>query len=505
MTALLAAGAIRAPIQTSSGPVTGIRGRDSRVAVFKGLPYAAPPIAERRWRAPEPPASWNKVRQADHFPNACIQDIVKEHKPWTYEFMAHEGISEDCLYLNVWTAARNAKAKLPVLVYIHGGAFREGSGAVPTYDGEGLAKKGVVVVTINYRLGLLGFFAHPELTKESLHGASGNYGLLDQVAALQWVHANIAKFGGDPGRVTIAGQSAGSMSVHALVASPLTKGLFQRAIAESGGSTISGGMSRKREDAEQAGVKFAASKGAKTIAQMREMSPDDLGATGNTGFSVIVDGYLLPASIPEIIGRGSQNDVPILTGGNADEGGASPNPEVKLETFRQQAKQRHGDSAAEFLKLYPAGSDAEAAKASNDAARDQQRVSTHLWALQRAKTSKTPAFTYFWNHVLPGPDAARYGAFHSSEIPYAYNALAMSDRPFTADDRRIAEQMSSYWANFAAKGDPNGKHLPQWRAVSQGDAVTLQIGDQTSMIPIAGSAEKLDFWRHVLLHPRPGR
>lgn len=239
---LLMAGAAAVPlsgatrsVRTRSGVLDGVPGRNPEVTVFKGIPYAAPPIGELRWKAPEPAASWQDVRHADAFGPNCMQNIVQERKPWTYEFMAHGAVSEDCLYLNVWTTARGGDRR-PVFVYIYGGGFTEGSGSVPVYDGEGLAKKGLVVVTFNYRVGPFGFLAHPELTKESGRNASGNYGLLDQVAALQWIHDNIAAFGGDAGRVTIAGQSAGGMSVLALIASPLAKGLFHRAIDQSGGA-----------------------------------------------------------------------------------------------------------------------------------------------------------------------------------------------------------------------------------------------------------------------------
>ena len=234
------AAAIKQPVKVEGGMVSGVPGKDASVTTFKGVPFAAPPVGSLRWREPQPVVAWLGVRQADKFSASCIQNIVAEHKPWTYEFMTHTGISEDCLYLNVYTAAKSATEKRPVYVFIHGGGFTEGSGAVPVYDGEGLAKKGLVVVTINYRLGVLGLMAHPELSQESGHHVSGNYGLLDQIAALRWVHENIGRFGGDVSRVTIAGQSAGAMSVHDLTASPLAKGLFQRAIAESGGSSIGG-------------------------------------------------------------------------------------------------------------------------------------------------------------------------------------------------------------------------------------------------------------------------
>jgi para-nitrobenzyl esterase len=481
-------GAARQPAaKVAGGELSGIAGRNPAIRVFKGIPYAAPPVGELRWRAPRPPAAWQGVRQADKFGPACPQTIVTEKKPWTYEFMAHDAVSEDCLFLNLWTPAKTG-AKLPVFVYIHGGAFVEGSGSVPAYDGEGLASKGVVAITLNYRLGVLGFLTHPELSRESGYGASGNYGVLDCVAALRWIHDNVAAFGGDPARVTIAGQSAGGTAVHALVASPLAKGLFRAAIAESGGSAL-GGIRTKLADAEQEGVRFAGLKGAASLEALRAMSAEQLlaPAAGARRFGVVVDGHLLPASIDEIVAQGKQNDVPFLTGGNADEGGASPNPSTDAAAFESQAKQRFGEDSAAFLALYPVA-------ASNDAARDQLRMSISSWAQARLKTSKAKIYTYFWNHVPPGPDASRYGAFHTSEVPYALNSLAMSDRPFTDVDRKIAATMSSYWVNFARTGNPNGKGLPVWPTVSEKPDSTMQIGDPTAAIPLTGSEGKKEFW-----------
>jgi para-nitrobenzyl esterase len=251
-----------APVRTASGLISGVAGADPSVTAFKGIPFAAPPVGDLRWRAPQPAARWQGTRKAEQFSDSCIQKIVPERKPWTAEFMAHNQVSEDCLYLNVWTAAKSAADKRPVLVWFYGGGYNEGSTAVPVYDGEELARKGLVVVTVNYRVGLFGFLAHPDLSKESEHNASGNYGTLDQIAALQWVRQNISAFGGDPGRVTIAGQSAGASSVHNMTASPLAKGLFHRAIAESGSAVAANSRVPGIREAEQAGVKFAASKGA---------------------------------------------------------------------------------------------------------------------------------------------------------------------------------------------------------------------------------------------------
>ena len=463
------AAAISQPVKVDGGLVSGVADRDPSIVAFKGIPFAAPPVGDLRWRAPKPVVPWQGVRSADKFSASCIQNIVAERKPWTYEFMAHGDISVDCLYLNIWTGAKQPAEKRPVYVYLYGGGFSEGSAAVPVYDGVGLAKKGLVVVTINYRVGVLGFLAYPELTRESDHRASGNYGLLDQLAALEWVHENIARFGGDPSRVTIAGQSAGGMSVHALTASPLAKGLFQRAIVESGGSSVDKvGITltaRGLAEAEADGQKFAGSKGAKSLKDLRAMSWQKLTEAGPGGpsgpglrFAPIVDGYLLPAPVRDIFAQGKQNDVVTLTGANKDElgGFGPPQGPVTAESFRKQAQQRFGAEANEFLTLYPAATDEEAKLAQSQSVRDRALVSMYLWGRDRSKAAKTKVYEYLWDHALPGPDAQRFGAFHTSEVPYVMNTLYMSDRPFTDADRKIADRMSSYWANFAATGDPNG-------------------------------------------------
>jgi para-nitrobenzyl esterase len=511
------------PVKVTGGLVSGAPGRDTSVTAFKGIPFAAPPTGQRRWQPPAPVAPWQGVRAATAFGPSCIQTIVQERKPWTYEFMAHNEISEDCLHLNVWTGAKSASERRPVFVYIYGGGFNEGSTAVPVYDGEGLAKKGVVVVTANYRVGILGFFVHPELTKESPNHASGNYGLLDQVAALRWIRENIAAFGGDPNRVTIAGQSAGGMSVHSLIASPLAKGLFHRAIVQSGGSSVGGGgitlRSQALADVEANGVKFAEAKGAASLAALRAMTWQKLveplpapaagagGAPGGGGlrFSTIVDGYMLPAPAREVVAQGKHNDVPVLTGANLGElgGMTAPTAPVTVASFTERARRTYGPMADEYLKLYPAANDEQAAKAQAESGRDQALVSMYLWARERAKTSKTPAYTYLWDHTLPGPDADRYGAFHTSEVPYVLNTLYMSDRPFTEKDRAIADTLSSYWANFVTNGNPNGKGLPAWAPVGA-DHVVMEVGDKTAVVPLTGDPARFAFFEKFLLQP-PGR
>jgi para-nitrobenzyl esterase len=510
------AGSLRQPVKVTGGLVSGVPGKDASIVAFKGIPFAAPPVGGRRWQVPAAVTPWQGVRKAEAFGASCMQSIVQERKPWTYEFMAHNEISEDCLSLNVWTGAASAKERRPVFFYIYGGAFSEGSGAVPVYDGEALARKGVVVVTANYRVGVLGFLAHPELSRENAGKGSGNYGLFDQVAALEWVRDNIAAFGGDPGRVTIAGQSAGGMSVHYLIASPLAKGLFHRAIVQSGGSTVSrtgitvGG--RGLADAEAEGRRFAEARGAHSIAELRAMTWQALteapapGAGGAAPpairFSPIVDGYLLPAPVGQVVAQGHQNDVPILTGANTGELGGLSGPQgpVTKDAFVARARRQYGAMADEFLALYPASTDEQAAAAQAESSRDSALVSMFLWAKQRQKTSRTPAFTYLWDHALPGPDADRYGAFHSSEVPYFMNTLSMSDRPFADADRRIADMMSSYISNFVKTGNPNGRGLPRWDPVGAKPEV-MEVGDRTAPVPVVADPAKLAFFERFLGTP----
>lgn len=491
------AAAISQPVKIETGLVSGIPGADPSITAFKGIPYAQPPVGDLRWRAPRLPAAWQGVRKADQFGNSCIQNIVEKRDPWTYEFMAHNEISEDCLFLNVWTAAKAAGEKRPVLMFIHGGGFTEGSAAVPVYEGEALARKGLVVVTLNYRLGVLGFLAHPELTKESDRNASGNYGLLDQVAALEWIKKNIAAFGGDPGRVTIAGQSAGAGSVHALTASPLAKGLFVGAIADSG-SSVGGAPPMTLAEAEANGVKFAESKGARSLKELRALPWKQVwnGPLGGAPpapapfqFRPIVDGYLLPASIPDIFAQGKQNDVVTLTGMNYREG----NGTLPAEGYEEEARKRYGAMAGEFLKLYPAAASAA------DSAREQGMVSMYLWAANRAKTAKTKVYTYLWDHPLPGPDAAKFGPFHTSELPYFFNNLK-ANRPFTDVDRKIADTLSNYWVNFATHGDPNGKGQPAWTAFATNSKTTMEIGDRMMSRPLP-DAIKFAFFEQFLTKP----
>jgi len=478
-------------VTTAGGQLAGTSGRDAGVRVFKGIPFAAPPVGPRRWKAPEPAVSWSGVRAADRFAPACMQNVAGARLPWTEEFMHQGAVDEDCLYLNVWTAG--AGARRPVLVYIYGGGFNEGSGSVAIYDGEALAKKGLVVVTFNYRVGVFGFLAHPDLAAESPHAASGNYGLLDQVAALRWIQENIAAFGGDPANVTIAGQSAGAMSVYLLTASPRTRGLFHRAIVQSGpgglasfGVASSRNLAQSRTVAAQAGAAFAKARGAASLADLRARPARELLAPAAGAppvrFSPVIDGWLLTDDVDTVYTTGRQQDVPLLTGMNADEGSASPGyGTATAAAFRDQARTRFGEKAEQFLRLYPAGSDADAGRAQVRSARDGALVSLQQLAAQRAATAKTPAYLYYFEHAIPWPEHPQFGAFHTSEVPYVFNNLALLKRPWTPVDRRLAEQTSSYWARFARTGSPNGPGLPTWPAFTPAAPAVMVLGDSPSV------------------------
>lgn len=514
-----------APVQVESGLVSGIAGRDPAITVFKGVPYAAPPIGDLRWRAPARPAAWDGVRAANRFGAACPQP--------TPEMSAGAAMSEDCLTLNIWAPPATAE-KRPVYVWIYGGGFIGGTGSAPEFDGEGLARKGVIVVTFNYRVGVMGFLATPELSRESGHGASGNYGIQDDIAALQWVQRNIAAFGGDPAKVTIGGQSAGAGSVGFLSTSPLAKGLFRAAIAESHAryprDTELRYLSvswRPLKSAEAAGVHYADAHGGHTLAQLRAMpwqdlvkgsnTIDDSVETGSTGkpplFRPVVDGWVIPHNYNDAFAAGTQNDVLYVAGNNRDETGAVPETafaglrantarpragmpptSVTLAAYVANARRKFGPLTANFLRLYPATTGQEAALQNNASARDNSRISTYLWGTLWAKRAKQPIYTYFWTHAPPGASHDTRGAYHGSEINYAFGNLYGTDRPWTDEDRRIAQTMSSYWANIIATGDPNGTGLPEWPAYDPRKPQVMELGDHFAPIPIA-SPDKVAFWK----------
>ncbi len=476
-------------VLTKSGLLKGAVNESQTVAIFKGIPYAAPPVGDLRWREPQPLVSWQGVRDASSFGASAIQ-LNNRRLPWTDEYMIPAGTSEDCLFLNVWTPAATSSENLPVLVWIHGGGLREGSGSIALYDGEELAKKGIVVVTINYRVGVLGFLAHPWLTSESAHKASGDYGFLDQVAALNWVKENIAAFGGNPQKVTIAGQSAGSRSVHMLTASPLAKGLFNGAAVFSGASIGRLIGVKTLAEAEEAGVKFAESKGAKSLAELRAIAPADLIAD----FGITIDGWYLPDSPVNIFKNGQQNDVPTIAGLVADEGSSADGyGKTTKDEFVKKAKETYGDKSGEFLSLYPASSDQEAGLMSIAAAREKGRFDLYEWAKFRAETAKTPAFTYYFERGIPWPEHPEFGAHHTSDVTYWFKNLKKLDRPWTEADSLFAENVTSYLIDFVKTGDPNSDAIPVWPTFDGSRKETLNLGLDIHVIPVA-SAEKLKFF-----------
>jgi para-nitrobenzyl esterase len=456
---------IRDVITVAEGRLLGGPGEDPALTVFKGIPFAAPPVGPLRWQPPQPAQPWTGVRKADTFGPSAMQEDRRSYGPWTEEYMFGNAMSEDCLTLNIWTPAKTADERRAVFVYIHGGAYYGGSGEIKVYDGEGLAKKGVVVVTINYRVGVFGFLAHPELTAESPHRASGNYGLMDQIAALRWVRRNIAAFGGDPERVTIGGQSAGAGSVHHLLVSPEARGLFHRAIAQSGPWRRSAN-SPTLTQAEAEGQKFSRAIGAGSLGELRALSAAELLARylkNNTPTRPIVDGWIVPDQVTAVHERGEQIDVPLLTGWTADEGSFMSGYGVATAAdIAAQAERHFGARAAEALALYPMTSDADAGEVAKQFARDTTRADLLGWTNLRARTGRAKDWGYSFDRAIPWPQHPEYQAFHSGDLPYTFNNLRQLDRPWTEIDRRLADLVSTYWVNFIERGDPNGPGLPPW-------------------------------------------
>jgi para-nitrobenzyl esterase len=453
------------PIQIDSGKVLGVLTTDQKVIAYKGIPFAALPVGDLRWRPPQPVAKWTRTFDASNFGPHCIQfggypDMVF-HDP---------GPSEDCLTLNVWAPADAKPQKkspgLPVMVWIYGGGFTTGGTSENRQDGQFLAHHGVIVVSMNYRLGIFGFMALPELTAESANHASGNYGLMDQTAAIAWVHRNITAFGGDPTNITIFGQSAGSMSVSAQMASPLAKGLIAKAIGESGAEFPGGGRDMATlNQAEQTNAAWAERAfGSSTLLYLRHLSADELVQKATVRFGPDIDGYFLPDSVPNIYAVGNQAHIPVLGGWVANE--SRPTGMPTAASFTAQAQQEFGANTPAFLALYPATTNAEALQSANDYARDRFiAYSTWAWLEAHVKTGNAPVYRYFFTLASPGDrnHTVAQGAFHSDDIEYVFGALdsrpEMAIRP---EDRTLSEQMGQYWTNFAKTGDPNGPGLPHW-------------------------------------------
>jgi len=488
-----------APVRVQQGLVQGTS--EDGLTVYRGIPFAAPPVGDLRWRAPQPAASWDGVRQATKFGSSPIQGA-----------RTGTDMSEDCLYLNVWSPAKSAGDHIPVLVWIYGGGFTAGFTSDPSYNGANLAKKGVVLVSINYRVGQLGFLAHPELSAENPNHVSGNYGLLDQIAGLQWVKKNIAAFGGDPNKVTIFGESAGGISVSMLCASPLAKGLFEGAISESGGSfgpprptTFPGENLKRLADAERGGEAFAKSAGASSIAELRKLAPDKLPASrGLGGAWPIIDGWVIPDDQYKLYSAAKYNDTPILVGYNSDEG-ASFSPPKTPEDYIARTKARYGKFADDLLQAYPAGSNT-VLKTARDLARDTAfGWHTWIWARLAAEKGKSKVFYYYFDQHPEYPEGsprAGYGSPHGSEVAYVFEHLNARSPQTTKTDLEISDAMSTYWVNFAKHGDPNGEGVPAWPAFSDRKPQVMYFSRTSHVgpVPSADSLKVLDgyfAWRRT--------
>lgn len=477
-------------VKTKLGTIEGI-GDTSGIKKFLGVPYAQPPIDDLRWKAPQPVHAWKNTLKATHFGPRAMQRAL-----YADQVFRSNKISEDCLYLNVWSPNLKPGTKLPVLVYFYGGGFNTGDGSEPRYDGESMARKGIVVVTVNYRLGIFGFLSHPQLTAESPVHSSGNYGLLDQHAALEWVHQYINSFGGDPSQITIAGESAGAASVCAQMATPLSKGLFVRAIAESGSNFVLDGVASLSKG-EDNGVKLMKAAGAGSIADMRKIPADQLmqlTAQPDLGhFPIVVDGYFFPKSPIEIFTHGLQMDVPLLAGWNSAEvnyhsllGKAEPTP----ENYATAVKQLYGDRADEILAAYHADNHAEVKQVATDLASDRFIVyATWKFIFLHSITNGHPVYRYYFTHKLPdktNPDAneeALLGAPHASEIQYAMGNLRLnSDYAWTADDYRTSSTMQAFFANFIKTGNPNGPALPHWFGLQSSIPKVMVIDTESQSI-----------------------
>jgi para-nitrobenzyl esterase len=497
--------------QTANGTIVGVT-LPSGVKAFRGVPFAAPPVRENRWRPPQPVKSWTGERKADRFADQCMQARV-----FGDMMFRNDGNSEDCLYLNVWMPA-NARAgsAMPVLVYYYGGGFVAGDGSEPRYDGESMAKRGIVVVTMSYRLGVFGFFSHPELTAESPHHASGNYTLMDQAAALQWVRDNIARFGGDPKRVTIAGESAGSFAVSAQMASPMARDLIAGAIGESGAFFSTTLTTPSRDSTEKVGVSFAQKIGAPNLAALRALSAMELleasGRPGVPRFSANVDGYFFPDLPANIFLSGKQAKVPLLAGWNSEEMNArallqeTPN----AENVKAMLTRLFPNKADEAAKVFPASTPDEALQSVTDLASDRFiGFSTWKWLDGHAKTSGKPVYRYLYARPRPAPVEAGVtanlaggvtrgaantppppparGAVHSAEIEYAMGNLALNKVfAWTDDDRKVSQTMQAYFENFIKTGNPNGQGVPNWpmgAVDASGNAQRIRIDVETKAEP----------------------
>jgi para-nitrobenzyl esterase len=503
--ALAAAGqaAITGNVKTAGGLISGTTGKIEGVTVFKGIPFAAPPVGALRFADAQPPKPWSGVRDGSKYGDVCIQPVGRGRLNLATDLPNSPKQSEDCLTLNVWTTAKAPSDKRAVMVWLYGGAYAEGGGNMPFAEGDALAKKGVIVVTLNYRTGAFGFLSHPELTAESKHHASGNQALSDAIAALQWVKANIAKFGGDPNNVTVFGQSAGACMSAALVGSPAAKGLFKRAISESGAwGGLTPAKMQTRENAEKATVASADKLGAKSLADLRALPADKL--MGIRAQGIIVDGWIAPEDFAKTFAEGRQNVVDVLAGSNGDEGASfafGNAPPMTAEKWKSSAPQRWKDLADQGLKAYPADTDEQAAAAATKPFTDGLNFYAQYYASLQAKLGKN-GYVYQFIHRPPADPGKKPLASHASELAYVFQSLNElreipdSSSPELAsknpDDIKLADQISSYWVNFAKTGNPNGAGLPAWSKVTEmkpGEAMLLEANDKSAKGPALTQAQ----------------
>jgi para-nitrobenzyl esterase len=504
------------PVRTDTGLLAPAANSPEGVRVFRGIPFGAPPVGPLRWKAPQPVARWDGVRKADQFGPVCVQPKGVGRLNVSVDMPDSPRADEDCLYLNVWTAAARATERRPVMVWIFGGAYTEGAGSSRHNDGEALARKGAVLVTFNYRLGPFGFFSHPELTKESGHNASGNYAVMDALAALTWVQKNIAAFGGDPANVTIFGESAGASLSAGLVGSPLAKGLFRRAISESGAwMGLSMAPMRSLASAEAPGGRGTSPMMALRLAELRAKSTDEIGK-GLRGAGMIADGWVIPEDLSLTFAAGRQNSVDVLIGSNKDEGSFILRGPT-TEQWTSRVRGRWGDLADAYLKLYPAGSDAEAARSSEAAFRDEMAWHMRLYAQAQAKLGKQ-AYLYYFTHEPPvDPGKPNLRATHTAEIPYVFNNLKAvrvfpdGSSPELASaseaERKLADIVSSYWVNFARAGNPNGKGLAPWPAYrDKATGRAMILGDtQQAMDENTTDTVKWDLYDQLYAKQQPAK
>jgi len=447
--------------ETQFVKVSGMLTPDGKIKVFKGIPFASPPVGDLRWKRPIPPTPWKDVKVCTTFSASPMQPKPAPFFVWSEEYLIPtEPISEDCLYLNVWTSNQENKKKKPVLVWIYGGGFSSGGSACPIYDGEAFAREDIVFVSINYRVGIFGFYAHHEIDKNNDGLGSGNFGILDQIEALKWVKKNIANFGGDPENVTIAGQSAGSMSVNCLVATPLAKGLFNKAIAESGANFTRGNTSK--DQAVEASDKYALLFGKSTLEEMRKIPAEELLKKTAGIRGIYVDRIVLPEHVLDIFLNKNENKVTLLTGWNQDEGISMGKPK-DAASFTNEMKVQYKANAEKLLNFYPGRSDQEAAASQKNLARDMTfGMQNFAWSNIAVKNG-SKVFVYRFKKLVPEDKVgSKYSAFHTGEVPYAYNNLKFVNRPFTNADHALAKTMSQYWINFIKTGNPNGNQLPSW-------------------------------------------